>query len=154
MPRQETAWKPDDSFHDIIDGEFKGVLRVKKVLAGLGVTFGKEIITSRDDVIVKAKEKLYRDTMPPGFEQWQMPVLLGGGNRPVMPFITVGSPNAKVPEHTHRNDALLRLVISGSIIYQQRELIPGDWMYIPAKFKYSFRAGPLGCVVMHMYNGV
>ena len=42
------AWKPDDTFHDLIDGEFKGVLRVREALKELGVSIGDEIVTSKD----------------------------------------------------------------------------------------------------------
>lgn len=71
-----------------------------------------------------------------------------------MSFITVGSPNAELPHHAHKNDSLLRVVLSGSIIYKKQELITGDWMYVPTGLPYSFAVGPVGCVIMHMYNGV
>jgi quercetin dioxygenase-like cupin family protein len=153
MPKANKSWKPDDSFHDIIDGEFKGVLRVKKACKDLGVTFGKKIVTSRDRSMPALLEKLRRTTLPPGFEQWQLPIILGGGNRPVMFFVTVGSPNAKLPHHRHRNDSLFRIVLSGSITYNGIELTSGDWMYVPTGQPYSFKAGKSGCVIMHTYNG-
>jgi len=147
-------WKPDDTFHDIIAGEFKGVLRVKTALKELGITIGDKIITSRDSFMPALMEKLRRTTLPDGFQQWQIPIVLGGtSGRPVMSFITVGSPNAKVPLHGHKNDCLLRIVLSGSILYKDMELITGDWMYVPTGLQYAFTAGRLGCVVWHMYNG-
>jgi hypothetical protein len=99
-------------------------------------------------------EDLRRTTLPQGFEQWQLPIILGGGDRPVMSFITVGQPNAALPPHAHKNDRLLRIVLSGSIIYKKLELTVGDWMHVPTGHSYSFTAGRLGCVIMHMYNGV
>jgi len=149
-----TKWKPDDTFHDKIDGEFKGVLRVKKALKETGVAIGDKIITSRDPLVAVVMEKLRRTTLPDGFEQWQLPIVLGGSSgRPVMSFITVGYPNAKLPHHKHRNDCLFRIVLSGSIIYKGVELTTGDWMYVPIGHPYSFTVGKLGAVILHLYNG-
>lgn len=151
--RAEGPWKPDDTFHNIIDGEFKGVRRVNEALKKLGIKLGDKIVTSRDKDMQKLVNILRRDTMPAGFEQWQLPIILGGGDRPVMSFVTVGSPGAEVPEHRHRDDCLFRIVINGSLHFKDLELFPGDWMYIPTGQRYSFRAGMLGVVVMHLYNG-
>lgn len=153
MKNAAGKWQPDDSFHDLINGEYKGVLRVKEALKKLKLSLGDKIVTSRDPQMAKLMEELRRTTLPEGFEQWQLPIILGGGERPVMSFITVGQPNAKLPLHKHRNDTLLRIVLSGSIIYKNIELITGDWMYIPTGLAYGFAAGRLGCVIMHLYNG-
>src|SRR5262245_28151895 len=104
MERPQKKWQPDDSFHDLVGGEFKGVLRVKKAIEKSGVKLGDKIVTSRDPGMAKLLKKLRRTTLPQGFEQWQLPIILGGGDRPVMSFITVGSPNAKLPHHAHKND--------------------------------------------------
>jgi hypothetical protein len=146
-------WKPDDTFHDIIDGQFKGVLRVRSALEKHGITIGSEIITSRDPGLQPLWQELRRDTMPQGFDQWQLPIILGGGDRPVMSFITFGTPHAVVPEHRHRDDCLFRIVLAGSIFYKDIELTMGDWMYVPTGMSYSFKAGRIGCVIMHLYNG-
>jgi len=146
-------WRPDDTFHNIIDGEFKGVRRVNDALKKLGVKLGDKIVTSRDKDMQELVNVLRRETMPDGFEQWQLPIVLGGGNRPVMSFITVGNANAEVPQHRHRDDCLFRIVISGSLHFRDLELFPGDWMYVPTGQPYAFRAGKLGVVVMHVYNG-
>jgi len=90
-------WRPDDTFHNIIDGEFKGVRRVNDALKKLGVKLGDKIVTSRDKDMRELVNVLRRDTMPDGFEQWQLPIVLGGGNRPVMSFITVGNAMPKSP---------------------------------------------------------
>jgi quercetin dioxygenase-like cupin family protein len=153
-----TRWRPDDSFHDIVEGEFKGVLRVKKALKELNVDLGSRVFTSRDRLIPELEERLRRTTLPKGFQQWQLPIVLGGSSNPVMSFVTVGSPGAKIPEHSHANDTLLRVVLNGSIIirtddHEDLELFPGDWMYVPTGLTYSFIAGRLGCSVMHLYNG-
>jgi mannose-6-phosphate isomerase-like protein (cupin superfamily) len=54
--------------------------------------------------------------------------------------------------YKHANDAVFRVVLGGSIIFRDSELIPGDWMYVPAGQSDSFRAGRFGCVVMHTYH--
>lgn len=40
MEKSRTKWKPNDTFHDIIDGEFKGVLRVKDSLKEMKIKLG------------------------------------------------------------------------------------------------------------------
>jgi hypothetical protein len=152
MALPKGRWKPDDSFHDIVDGEFRGVKRVKDALAELRLKMGNKIVTSRDKKMQPLVEKLRRTTMPKGFEQWQLPIVLGGRNRPVMLFITLGLPNAIVPEHRHPQDSVFRMVMSGSILYKRLELVAGDWMYVPEGQSYSFQAGRLGCTVAHIYN--
>jgi len=153
MENSKTSWTPDDTFHEIIDGEFKGVLRVKNALKEMGLKLGDKVITSRDPSMMKLMEALRRTTLPKGFQQWQLPIILGGGNRPVMSFITFGEPNAEIPNHKHKDDCLLRIVLSGTIIYDQQELTTGDWMYVPTGLPYAFKAGKLGCIIMHLYNG-
>ncbi|TWU43676.1 hypothetical protein Poly51_61980 [Rubripirellula tenax] len=149
------GWKPDDSFHDLVDGEFKGVIRVREALEEAGFEFkGKDVVTSRDEGMQKLRDLLKREHMPDGFQQWQLPIILGSKDRPVMPFITVGEPKAVVPKHVHRNDCLLRIVLSGSLVHDSRvEMTTGDWIYMPAGVPYTFTVGDYGCVMMHLYNG-
>lgn len=151
----EKGWKPDDSFHDLIDGEFKGVVRVREALEKTGFDFkGKDVVTSRDPGMQDLRDLLKREHMPDGFQQWQLPVILGSKDRPVMPFITVGEPKAVVPKHVHRNDCLLRIVLSGSLTHDNRvEMTTGDWIYMPAGVPYTFTVGDYGVVMMHQYNG-
>jgi hypothetical protein len=142
-----------DSFYDIASSEFKDGLLVQKALKELGLTFGDKIVTSRDSFMPALLKKLRKTTLPDGFEQWQLPIVLGGaGDCPVMLFMTIGHPNAKVLNHRHKNDSLFRIVLSGSIIYKGTELFAGDWIYIPRGHRYSFTAGRFGfgCVVMHI----
>ncbi len=149
----DAQWRPDDTFHDVIDGEFKGVLRVKKALKELGITLGKNVVTSRDPGMEKLREVLYRDTMPEGLQQWQLPIVFEADDRPSMFFITVGQPDAEVPQHAHKDDNLLRIVLSGSVIHDGRvELTTGDWAHVPAGEPYTFKAGKHGCVIMHTYH--
>jgi hypothetical protein len=153
MKNSKSTWKPDDSFHDLVDGEFKGVKRVNDALKANKIKLGNRIVTSREPEIIKLTEELRRTTLPQGFQQWQLPIVLGKGNRPVMSFITFGEPNAEIPNHKHKNDSLLRIVLSGAIIYKGQELTTGDWMYVPTGLPYSFKVGRFGCLLMHVYNG-
>ena len=114
-------WSPDESFREKEgDGDYKGVQRVKKVLDRLGLDPRKKIYTSRDPAIIKATAQLLNDTMPPGFKQTQLPILMGMDGEPVLCFMTIGEPNAKLPPHRHEKDSLLRFVINGSIYFGNR----------------------------------
>ena len=147
-------WQPDDTFHDIVDGEYKGVRRVKAVWEKYRNNLTGRIFHSREPLIKEMVEELQRDTLPTGFKQWQLPIVLGLNGDPVLGFITVGEPNAKIPRHRHEKDSLFRIVISGSVFFGDVELTAGDWMFVPKGKAYSLTAGPLGCVSNHYYNGL
>jgi hypothetical protein len=150
-----SKWEPDESFRDKEGtGDYKGVERVKKVLDRLGIDPRTKICTSRDPEIIQATSKLRNDTLPEGFTQTQLPILLGMDGEPVLCFMTVGAPNAKIPPHRHEKDSLLRFVISGSIFFGKTELTPGDWMSVPRGKSYSYTVGPHGAVTMHLYDGL
>jgi hypothetical protein len=99
------------------------------------------IVTSRDDVAVELRRLLGTDDVPPGIEQWQLPIYMNG---PSQFFITVGQPRVKVPTHSHNEGDLLRFIANGSIIYESQELVAGDWMFVPAGAAYTFEAGDRG----------
>ncbi len=151
MAIESGAWAPDDSFYDVVDGEYKGVRRLQDAVAQLGLDLQDRIVTSRDPEVEPLVD-LLRRPMPSGFEQWQLPVIVGG-ERPALAFITVSAAKAEVPEHSHRNDSLFRIVLAGSIFHEGVELSVGDWMIVPAGHSYSFAAGRYGCVVLHVYHG-
>jgi mannose-6-phosphate isomerase-like protein (cupin superfamily) len=151
MTAKDEAWAPDDSLNDIVDGEYKGVRRLQDAVAQLGLDLQDRIVTSRDPAVEPLVDLLRRPRMPSGFEQWQLPVIVGG-ERPAFSFITVGEAQAELPEHVHRNDSLFRIVLAGSIFHEGVELTVGDWMIVPAGHSYSFAAGKYGCVVLHTYH--
>ena len=143
-------WSPDDS---VIEGE-TGKQRIREALKRHGInTDENRVITSRDPGMDEVRFHLRRENSPPGYEQWQLPVKLGGET---FFFVTVAQPGAVVPTHSHKR-ALFRIVVWGSVIYNGIELKQGDWMYVPAGVEYSLSAAisptsPGGAMTCHAYG--
>jgi mannose-6-phosphate isomerase-like protein (cupin superfamily) len=145
--RQPEGWKPNDK---VIEGRI-GADRIKAALEkhGIIIVGGKDVITSRDEGIDDILYELRRTDMPPGIQSWQLPIIL---DENTFIFLTVADPGAIVPTHKHQRD-LFRVVISGSIITDGKELKSGDWMYVPKGVEYSYHAGlNPGAVTMHFYD--
>ena len=107
------------------------------------------VITSRDPAAARAQRLLETTNVPgSGFRKWQLPVYL---DRPSQLFVTVADPDVEVPEHSHDDGDGIRFVAGGSIQFGKHELTPGDWMFIPAGTKYSFRVGPAGAIMCYCY---
>jgi len=138
----KNKYTPDDR---IIEGE-EGRQRVAAALERLG----EGVITSLDPSVNDILFDQYRPGMPPGIDQWQLPVKIDG---PSLYFLTVVQPGAIVPTHSHKR-ALFRVIVSGSIILGDgRVLKAGDWMYVPAGTEYSFRGGlNPGAIIFHCYG--
>ena len=125
----------------------QGEEKVKEACKLADLKAAKHIITSRDASAVKAVNLLAVDNVPGGFKKWQLPFVMDKSQL----FISIGSPDAKVPEHSHDEGDGIRFIMSGSIYYNGLELGAGDWMYIPKGSKYSFRVGPLGVSMCYCY---
>lgn len=145
-----TKWSPDDS---VIEGE-TGKERIREALKRHRIkTDESRVITSRDPGMDEVRFHLRRENMPPGYEQWQLPVKLTGET---FFFLTVGQPGAVVPTHSHKRD-LFRIVVWGSVIYNGIELKQGDWMFVPAGVEYSLStamnpSSPAGAMTWHCYG--
>jgi mannose-6-phosphate isomerase-like protein (cupin superfamily) len=145
-----TKWTPDDA---VIEGE-TGKRRIREALERHGIkTDEKRVITSRDKGMDDIRFHLRRENMPPGYEQWQLPIKLDG---PVFFFLTVAQPGAVVPTHSHKRD-LFRIVLWGSLTTNGIELKQGDWMFVPAGVEYSLSAAispnsPPGAGSTHCYG--
>jgi quercetin dioxygenase-like cupin family protein len=114
-----------------------------------GMKHGGRVVTSRDEQVAQLTTELAVDNVPSGFRKWQLPFFLG---EPTHMFMTVAEPGAETPRHSHDEGRVgIRLIVSGSIVYEGRELTAGDWMVIPAGVPYSFRAGQLGAVMFYCY---
>ncbi len=126
-----STWKPDDS---VIEGK-PGTQRIKAALDKHNVKVkGEKVTTSRDPGAEQLRHSLRRPDMPPGIQSWQLPIMLE--NCPVFFFITVVEPGAVVPLHSHK-----------------RDLLPGDWMFVPAGVEYGYTAGfSPSAVVGHCYG--
>lgn len=124
----------------------QGLERIRRAVERTDLNRTNGIVTSRDDNAREAQRLLRTDEIPAGFVKWQLPVYLG---RPSQLFITVAQPDAEAPEHSHDEGDAIWFIASGSIIYHGIELTTGDWMFIPARTKYSFKAGPFGALMCY-----
>lgn len=138
---QEQQFNPNQVTFD------EGVERLRRVAdkARLDV---RRVLTSRDANVQAAQELLKVTNIPGGFSKWQLPVYLQSASQL---FISVGQADAEVPEHSHDDGDGIRFIVSGSIIYRDQELTAGDWMFIPAGQKYSFKVGPFGTTMCYCY---
>jgi hypothetical protein len=125
----------------------QGVERIKKAATAAGLR-ADAIVTSRDDAARKAVRALAVDNVPNGFTKWQLPVYLDCASQLFMSF---AAPNTKVPEHSHDEGDGIRFILSGSIRYQDQELVAGDWMFIPKGKPYRFEVGPMGVGMCYCY---
>lgn len=124
-----------------------GIRRINQAVRELA--FPKnEIVTSRDPVAERAREVLAVANVPGGFVKWQLPVWLEKASQL---FITVAEPDIEVPEHSHDEGDGIRFIASGSILFRDRVLAPGDWMFVPAGVRYRFKVGPTGAVMCYCY---
>lgn len=125
----------------------QGEEKVKHACKEANLRVSKKIITSRDENAIAAVNLLSVDNIPGGFKKWQLPFVMERSQL----FISIGSPDAKVPDHSHDEGDGIRFIMSGSIYYDGKELTGGDWMYIPKGVKYSMVVGPLGVAMCYCY---
>lgn len=110
----------------------------------------KTILTSRDPICRKlAYSTLNVENVPEGFTKTMLPVFFEDATTL---YISSGAPGAVVPEHSHDEGDGIRFMISGSIEYGDKELTEGDWMFVPAGAKYSFKVGPRGATMFYCYS--
>jgi hypothetical protein len=126
----------------------EGEVRVQRVLKYAKVDISKRVMTSHDEDAKRLKKLLPVTTVPDGFEKWQLPFVFDRGQF----FISVGKAGHEVGEHVHSEGQGIRFILSGSIMYQGKELKAGDWMYIPQGVAYSFKVGPHGATMGYCYQ--
>lgn len=56
-----------------------------------------------------------------------------------------------MPNHSHDEGDGFRFIVSGSILFDGRELHAGDWMFIPKGKTYSFKVGRSGVGICYCY---
>lgn len=127
----------------------QGISRIKDAYAKAKVARVSGIATSRDPEMQSVSAILRVENVPPGFKKWQLPVFLDG---PSQLFVSVGDPDTVVPPHSHDEGDGLRYIVSGSVIYNGKELTQGDWMFIPKGKKYDMTIGPRGATMMYCYR--
>jgi uncharacterized protein YegJ (DUF2314 family) len=126
----------------------QGVERVQEALKKHRMSMSERIITSRDPGVDELCRTLKVDNVPSGFNKWQLPIILDRSQL----YISVAQPNATVPLHSHDEGDGVRLMLSGSIIYEGKELSAGDWMFIPKGKPYAFTVGRFGAVMGYCYQ--
>jgi len=141
-----TKWSPDDS---VIEGEAART-RIREALERHNIRIDDtRVVTSRDSGMDDVRFHLRREGLPPGFQQWQLPIKLSGET---YFFLTVAEAGAVVPTHSHKRD-LFRIVVWGAIIFNGIELKVGDWMFVPKGVPYSFSASlNPGAIINHCYG--
>lgn len=133
-----SEWRPDDSLSERDKkGELLGARRVKAALRKNAVNLGRGVVTSRDRGMAAVVRDLKRTGMPKGVQTWQIPIVFG---HYLLAFISTLDPGTIVPEHEH-TVGVFRVVIEGELIFGRKTLKPGDWMFVPARTRYSIRAG-------------
>jgi hypothetical protein len=125
----------------------EGSRKVQAALKETGVNIHEAIITSREKAAVKLVNLLKVDNIPGGFKKWQLPIVLESSQL----FISIAQPDIEVPEHSHDEGDGIRIIMSGSVIYNGVELTAGDWMFIPKGKPYSIKIGPFGASMCYCY---
>jgi hypothetical protein len=107
-----------------------------------------KIFTSKDIPNLYKNNTAQVTNVPSGFNKIILPF---STSREATFYISSGAPNAQVPAHSHEEGEGIRFIVSGSIIFQGKELTEGDWMYMPAKASYDFQVGPRGVTMCYCY---
>ncbi len=127
----------------------EGLDRIKKVCDQLGLKTIDKIITSKDSMVKDALKELEVTNIPDGFVKFQLPVAFDG---PTQTYMSFGAPRAQVKTHSHDEGDGIRVIMFGSIIYNNQELTSGDWMFIPKGVPYNFEVGDMGVGVFYCYR--
>lgn len=113
----------------------------------------KKILCSRDDFVAALRPTL-RNLIPadfPGITRWFLPFappMPADGTGRFSAYTSRLGSGAKVAEHSlSGSDYALKIVISGSITFQDRTLTAGDWLWIPGGESYSYAADSYGATV-------
>jgi ChrR Cupin-like domain len=128
-------------------GRTRGAQWIIETLNKHKVRYGNEVITSRDKRVIAVQKDLKRTGMPPGVEQWLIPMVFHPAGE-VLSFTGRMRKNAKVPPHSHKF-GVARIIIKGSLKYGRVTLKVGDWMFVPAGVDYAVTAGPDGCSTLY-----
>jgi hypothetical protein len=124
------------------------IAEIKTIAAKHKIDHSK-IITSKHKGVLGAHKELLVPNVPGGFTKWRLPVYLTEGATFYMSFAPAGT---KVPEHSHDEGDGLRVIMTGSIIYDGEEYTSGDWMFLPKGQKYNFEVGKMGVGMFYCYS--
>jgi quercetin dioxygenase-like cupin family protein len=125
----------------------EGLELVKEIQADLRLDTSK-IFTSKQAGNLYKNKKALVTNVPGGFSKIMLPI---STSKEATFYISAGAPNTEAPKHSHDEGEGIRIIMSGSIIFDGQELSEGDWMYVPPKAQYSFKVGPRGCLLCYCY---
>ena len=144
-------WSPDDSLMETdANGRTRGAQMIIDALKKHDVRYGDGVITSRDKGLLAVQRELKRTGMPPGVEQWLIPIVFRPSGD-VLSFRGRMKPGARVPVHGHKF-GVVRIVLEGSLKFGRMTLNVGDWMFVPAGQQYSVTSGPQGCLISYHHG--
>lgn len=126
----------------------KGLQRIRDASEKVGFELDRGIVTSKDKMAQELKGLLDVTNVPDGFTKWQLPVFF---RCETQTFLSFAAPNTNVPSHSHNEGPGIRVIISGSMNYDGKDLNAGDWMYIPAGTNYEFDVGSMGVGMFYCY---
>jgi len=148
---EDTKNPPNPKVQDV------GLALIQAVDTYLDTNVNHRNTTSRDALVVAAFEKLV-DPLPqrwPGVQRWFFPY---GYRAPdlkdydgrYLAYIAHIEPGVVISDHTHPIERLAdkRVILSGSITAEGKELTAGDFFWVTAGTKYSFVAGKTGAVTL------
>ena len=103
-------------------------------------------VVSSFDKVAKDAETLLSVDAPfaTGIKKWQLPIDVEGFRIITTEF----PPNTTVLPHIHSmldkesKSGGFRMVIEGSITFEEKKYLPGDWFFIPNGVPYSFTTDP------------
>ncbi|MCG7363509.1 cupin domain-containing protein [Roseomonas sp. ACRSG] len=124
------------------------IAEIKDIAERSRIASGK-IITSKDKEVRDALGSLDVSNVPSGFTKWRLPVYLNEGSTFYFSYAPSGT---TVPEHSHDEGDGLRVIMNGSIVYNDVELTSGDWMFLPKGQRYSFKVGKMGVGMFYCYS--
>lgn len=106
----------------------------------------KGVVTSFDKAAKDAETALSVDApFASGIRKWQLPIDVEGFRIITTEF----PPNTTVLPHIHSmldaksKSGGFRMVVEGSITFEGKKYLPGDWFFIPNGIPYTFTTDPL-----------
>jgi len=120
----------------------------RQVLAALkkhNLNLKRDIITSRDRAAIDARNIVSSEggvKQVEGFSRLRLPFFLEGEG--VNFYMSTAVAHTIVEKHAHNHGPVVRFILEGSIMFNRKEYVTGDWIYIPKNIEYSFKVGERG----------
>lgn len=103
------------------------------------------VVTSFDEIAIRAEQELQVGApFAKEVKKWQLPINVIGFRM----MTTVFPPNTVVLPHVHTildqdiKSGGFRMVVQGSITFEENKFLPGDWFFVPNGIPYTFTTDP------------